>query len=265
MCPGFSGYRNCWNNIFAEIVAGLFIPTIFIQVIPMATLLSTIYVLSNLNKHSEIIAMKACGMSLWRIISPLVILGFIISVVTLAINDRVIPTSSRIATYIRQNELEKEKKKYAQTKIVRNIALYGAGNRIIFARSYDAEKKLLEDVIIHEQDARENLTSKITAATGTWTGTEWRFSKVIHYRINNAGVFLGEPRFAEEEVIAIQEKPSDFVNKEWRSDYLSFRELTRYIKNFAGTGTRFVKGLLVDLHYKIAFCFISLIIIVIGA
>ena len=83
-------------------------PTILIQVTPMAALLSTIYVLSNLNKTSEITAMKACGISLWRILTPILILGIIISVATFIINDKVIPPSSKISSYIRQNELEKE-------------------------------------------------------------------------------------------------------------------------------------------------------------
>lgn len=240
-------------------------PTILIQVTPMATLLSTIYVLSNLNKHSEITAMKACGMSLWRIITPVLVLGLVISIATFIVNDKIIPTSSKVAAYIRTNELEKEKKKSQQTKIVKNVAIYGTGNRIVFARSYDVERRELQDIIIHEHDNRERLTSKITAQTGAWTGDGWKFSKVIVYKIDNAGVFLAEPQFFEEKVIPLKEKPNDFANKEWRSDYVSYRELQRYIRNFAGAGTRLIKGLYVDLYYKVAFPFISLIIIVIGA
>lgn len=242
-----------------------YIPTILIQVTPMAALLSTIYVLSNLNKHSEITAMKACGMSLWRIITPMLILGFIISILTFIVNDRVIPTSSKVASYIRTNELEKEKKKNETNKVLKNVAIYGTGNRIVFARLYDTEKRELQDVIIHEQDRKENLTSKITAATGIWNGSEWVFTKVIEYRINNAGSFLGEPTFSDKKVIPIKEKPSDFANREWKSDYVSYKDLQRYITNFAGAGSKLVKGLYVDLHYKVAFPLISLVIIVIGA
>lgn len=240
-------------------------PTILIQVTPMAALLSTIYVLSNLNKNSEITAMKACGIGLWRILRPILVLGFMISVVTYIVNDRVIPTSSKISAYIRKNELEKEKHKNAQTKIITNVAIYGSGNRIVFARSYDTERKMLEDIIIHKHDAHENLISKITAQNGVWTGKEWKFTKVIAYRINNAGEFLGEPQFSEEKVIPIKEKPSDFANKEWNSEFLSYRDLRHYIRNFAGAGSRLIRGLLVDLYYKISFPFISFIIIIVGA
>ncbi|MDP2912705.1 MAG: LptF/LptG family permease [Candidatus Omnitrophota bacterium] len=239
-------------------------PTIFIQVAPMAVLLSTIYVLSNLNKHNEITAMKSSGISLWRILSPILIMGFLISMAVFIVNDRIIPPSSRKAGVIRREELEKEKRKFNPVKI-ENVALYGAGNRIIFARNYDTQKMTLGDIIIHQHDASANLTSKLTAQTGSWTGEGWKFSRVLIYKIDNAGRILGEPEFHNDAIIPLKEKPSDFANREWRSDYMSYKELNKYIRNFRGTGNRLVKNLLVELHYKISFPLISLIIILVGA
>ena len=54
-------------------------PTILLQIVPMASLLSSIFVLSNLNKHNEITALKSSGISLWRIMTPILIIGFLIS------------------------------------------------------------------------------------------------------------------------------------------------------------------------------------------
>ena len=239
-------------------------PTLFLQVTPMAVLLSTIYVLSNLNKNNEITAMKSSGISLWRVLTPILIIGFIISMVMFIVNDKVIPVSSKVSSVIRRDELEKEKHKENQVRIIPNVAVYGTGNRIVFARSYDTEKKMLLDVIMHEHDASENLVSKITAQSGTWTGNGWLFSKVIVYKIDNSGRMLAEPQFFDEKTIIMKEKPSDFANREWHAEYVSYKELKRYIKNFKGVSTRLVRSLLVDLHYKVAFSVISLIIILIG-
>lgn len=241
-----------------------YIPTIFIQVTPMAALLSTVYVLSNLNKNNEIIAMKSSGISLWRVLAPILLIGTVVSIMTFIVNDRVVPVSSRISNYIRREELEKQKKTGEQ-KIIEAVAIYGSGNRILFARNYDTEKRVLNDVIIHQHDRKESLISKITAQRGEWTGSTWKFYKVIIWKIDNAGRILGEPAFYEEKEIALKERPSDFANREWRSDYMSYRELRLYVNNFRGAGTKVMKALLVDLHYKVSFCFISLIIILIGA
>jgi lipopolysaccharide export system permease protein len=240
-------------------------PTIVLQVTPMAVLLSTIFILSNLNKNNEITAMKSSGISLWRILTPILVLGVIISISMFIINDRIIPVSSKISAVIRRDELEKEKRRDRFAKIVDNVAIYGSGNRIIFARNYDTEKKILNDIIIHEHDKKESLVSKITAQSASWTAEGWMFHKVIMWRIDNAGRILGDPAFFEDKIIPIKEKPADFANKEWRADYMSFKQLKNYIKNFKGTSAKLVKTLMVDLHYKISFCIISLIIILIGA
>ncbi|MDO8525217.1 MAG: LptF/LptG family permease, partial [Candidatus Omnitrophota bacterium] len=157
------------------------------------------------------------------------------------------------------------KRKNSPQKVIDNVAVYGAGNRIVFARLYDTEKKLLTDVIIHEHDRSENLTSKITAQSGVWTGRSWKFYKVIMWRIDNSGKILSEPTFYAEKVLPLKERPGDFAYKEWHSEYMSYAELKSYIKNFKGMSTRLVRGLLVDLHQKVSFSVISLIIILIGA
>ena len=240
-------------------------PTIILQVTPMAVLLSTIFILSNLNKNNEITAMKSSGISLWRVMSPLVILGLIISIASFIVSDRVIPISSKVSNMIRRDELEKEKRKNNPQKVIENVAVYGAGNRIVFARLYDTEKKLLTDVIVHEHDISENLVSKITAQSGVWTGDSWKFYKVIMWKIDNTGKILSEPTFYAEKIIPLKERPRDFAYKEWHSEYMSYAELKNYIKNFRGASTKFVRGLTVDLHQKISFSVISLVIILIGA
>lgn len=240
-------------------------PTILLQVTPMAALLSTIFVLSNLNKNNEITAMKSSGISLWRIMSPIIILGLIISTASFIVSDKVIPISSKVSSMIRREELEKEKRKSNPQKVIENVAVYGAGNRIVFARLYDTEKKLLTDVIIHEHDLSQNLLSKITAQAGVWTGDTWKFYKVIMWKIDNTGKILSEPTFYSEKIINLKERPRDFAYKEWHSEYMSYAELKNYIKNFRGISTKLVRGLLVDLHQKVSFSVISLIIILIGA
>ncbi|MCX5666532.1 MAG: LPS export ABC transporter permease LptG [Candidatus Omnitrophica bacterium] len=242
-----------------------YIPTIFIQIIPMAALLSTIYVLSNLNKNNEIIAMKSSGVGLWRILTPLLVLGFLISVFTFMVNDRVIPLTSKVSQMIRREELEKYKASDKELKVIENVAVYGTGNRIVFARSYDTVEKKLSDIIIHEHDAKERLVLKTTANSAIWTGSEWKFIKVITYKVDNAGKILGSPVFYNEKIIPLKERPRDFANKELKAEFMSYQELHNYIDNFRGSGMKITRNLLVDLNYKLAFPFISLIIIMVAA
>lgn len=242
-----------------------YIPTMFVQITPMAVLLSTVYMLSNLNKNNEIIAMKSSGVSLWRVLTPLLVLGFLISIFTFMINDRVIPLTSKVSQMIRREELEKYKSGGNQAKIIENVAVYGTENRIVFARTYNTVEKKLSDIIIHKHDTSENLVLKITANSAIWTGSGWKFIKVIMYKVDNAGKMLGSPIFYDEKIISLKERPRDFANKELKAEFMSYRELRNYIKNFLGSGIKITRNLLVDLNYKLAFPFISLIIIMVAA
>ena len=256
-------YKIPFQSIFAFYF--YYIPTIFIQITPMAALLSTIYILSDLNKNNEITAMKSSGIGLWRILAPLLVIGFMISAVTFIINDRVIPLTSKVSQMIRRDELEKHKSDTSKTRIIDNVAVYGMGNRILFARSYDTGNKKLTDIIIHEHDVSENLVSKTTAQSGIWTGNSWKFTRVIIYKVDNSGKILGSPEFYPEKIIPLKERPRDFASREWKSDFMSHRELSKYIENFRNSGMKIMNSLLVDLHYKAAFPFISLIIIMVAA
>jgi lipopolysaccharide export system permease protein len=230
----------------------------------MAMLLSSIYVLSNLNKNNEITAMKSSGIGIWRILAPLLVLGFLISAFVYVANDRIIPITSKVSQMIRREELEKYKNEN-KARIVDNVAIYGTGNRIVFARNYEVSNKRLNDIIIHEHDANENLVSKITAANAIWTGKEWRFRKVIRTKVDNAGKIIGTPVFYPDIVIPLKEKPRDFAYGEWKSDYMSYSELKGYIKNFRTADLKIARSLLVDLNYKVAFPFINLVIILVAA
>ncbi|MDP3791352.1 MAG: LptF/LptG family permease [Candidatus Omnitrophota bacterium] len=241
-------------------------PTIIIQqVIPMAVLLSTIYMLSNLNKNNEIIAMKSSGIGLWRILTPLLAIGFLISIFVYVANDRIIPVTSKVSQMIRREELEKHKVSDNKSRVIENVAVYGTGNRIVFARNYEVGNKKLNDIIIHEHDMSESLISKVTAQSAVWTGSGWKFYKVIKTKIDNAGKIMSAPEFHTEMIIPLKERPRDFAYGEWKSDFMSYGELSNYIKNFRGSDLKIARNFLVDLHYKVAFPFISLIIIMVAA
>jgi len=240
-------------------------PTILVQIMPMAVLLSTIYLLSNLNKNNEIIAMKAGGVGLWRVLAPVLVVGMVLSALIFIINDRIIPTSSKVSNMIRRDELESRKADNVKIRNLENVAIYGTENRIIFARDYDIEKATLNDIIIHRHDTKQNLISKVTAEKATWNGQEWTLYNAIVFRIDNAGRILGRPQFFAETEISLTEKPRDFAMSEWKAEYMSYKELKGYVHKFKGAGRRLMRTLLVELNYKISFCFISLIIIVVGA
>lgn len=241
-------------------------PFILTQIIPVSVLIACVYLLGNLNRHNEITALRASGISVWEILKPMLIAAFIISLFVFIVSDRMLPPAMRMANRIRYEKLDVGKRGKGQTIRVKNVAIYGHANRIIFARDFDIQKNALEDVIIHHHDTKNDLILKISARTMRWTKEGiWYGEDVVIYKMNNKGEFVGEPVIYKERPISITETPTDFVNNQWRPEYMSFAQLKEYIKIFA-TGSRGTyRRFLVDLNYKLAFPFTCMVTILISA
>ena len=70
---------------------GLLIPSLLSYTVPMAALTGTLLAFGKLSSDREILAMKASGISLFSIAAPVLTIGFILSMVLIPINDRVVP------------------------------------------------------------------------------------------------------------------------------------------------------------------------------
>ncbi len=241
-------------------------PFVLTQIIPVSTLIACVYLLGNLNKHNEITALRASGVSVWEILRPMLMAAFIISLFVFIVGDRMLPPAMRIANRIRYEKLDVGKRGKAQTVKIKNVAIYGYGNKIIFAREFDIKKNTLKDVIIHSHDTKNDLILKISARSMYWTKEDtWRGRDVIMYKMNNKGEFVGEPVIYKETPMSVTETPTDFINNQWKPEYMSFAQLKRYIKIFTTGSKGTYRRFLVDLNYKLAFPFTCIVTVLISA
>ena len=75
-------------------------PETFVTVLPIALLLAMLYALTNHARYQELTAMRAAGISLWRLALPYFGLGFILSLCLFAVNELWVPRSVRLAEQI---------------------------------------------------------------------------------------------------------------------------------------------------------------------
>ena len=62
-------------------------PDILIILLPVALLLALLYALTHHAKHNEITAMRAAGISLWRLSAPYLTVGLLLSVLTFGVSE----------------------------------------------------------------------------------------------------------------------------------------------------------------------------------
>jgi lipopolysaccharide export system permease protein len=85
--PG-NGEAELWRYV------GLRAPQIAATFLPFSVLLGTLITLVAMNQHSEIISMKAAGLSAHQILAPLIIAAFGIAALSYAFNERVVTRAS---------------------------------------------------------------------------------------------------------------------------------------------------------------------------
>ena len=74
-------------------VLACLIPYVMSFTIPMSLLTGTLLSFGRLSSDNEIMAMKTHGVSLYRVISPVVLIGVLLSLVSLIFNDKVLPVA----------------------------------------------------------------------------------------------------------------------------------------------------------------------------
>jgi lipopolysaccharide export system permease protein len=80
--PG-NGQAELWRYV------GLRVPQMIQQFLPFALLLGTLITLASMNQHSEIISMKAAGISAHQIIAPLILASLLVAGLNFMFNERI--------------------------------------------------------------------------------------------------------------------------------------------------------------------------------
>ncbi|HTL17600.1 MAG TPA: LptF/LptG family permease [Patescibacteria group bacterium] len=79
------------------------LPEFVVFVLPMALLLALLYALTNHARHNEITAIRAAGVSLWRLCLPYFAVGLFATSVMFGLNEYFVPQSSELAQRIRNS------------------------------------------------------------------------------------------------------------------------------------------------------------------
>ena len=72
-------------------------PGILVTTLPMSFLLALLYALTNHARHNELTAIRAAGISLFRLSMPYVAVGIILSLSVFAMSEFLVPTCSDAA------------------------------------------------------------------------------------------------------------------------------------------------------------------------
>ena len=145
-------------------------PELLVTVLPVAFLLAILYALSNHGRHNELIAMRAAGRSFLRISLPYLLVGFALSVILFALNEKLVPNASAKAELIRKraqpvDQATLDWKHYVNFRNARE-------NRIWNIRAYNLETHEMKEPHIEwylpDGTRRQLIADRALQTNGTW-------------------------------------------------------------------------------------------------
>src|SRR6478752_7047928 len=93
-----NGDADLWRYV------GLRLPLLVARFLPFSVLLGTLIAFVGLNQHSEVVAMKAAGISAHQILAPLILASIGIAAILFAFNETVVIKSARVVTAWSDND-----------------------------------------------------------------------------------------------------------------------------------------------------------------
>lgn len=234
-------------------------PQVVVQVLPVALLLATFLALGQLNKFGELTAMRSAGVSLLRILRPVFWVAAAATLASLLLGEYVVPGANRARDRIYNEQIQKVQRHSVNERA--DFTYLGEGGRIFYIRLYLVNEQRMHEVSMQEFHAGE-LVRRVDAAEASWDGRQWMFTSGFE-RTFQASREVARA-FGSLAVPEIPERPPDFAKDVRKPDEMNFLELREYVEKLRASGAR-VANYLVDLHIKLSFPLVNLIVVLIGA
>jgi len=235
------------------------IPMIISLTLPSSVLLATLMTYGSFSKYNEITAMKANGISIYRISLPALSFAVVIAVFLFFFSELITPASAQKAEHILKSEVQK---RHSLGFFKQSEIWYRSEKAIYNIKLFDVNNDTLHGVTINYLNFDDfTLTTRIDARSATWENGQWIFHDLLVTRFDENNYPLLE-RF-KEKIIYLPEKPNDFKTIQKEAEKIGFFELRKYIKKIQADGYNITRYK-TDFHGKVAFPFVTIILVFIG-
>ena len=221
------------GNGQAEIVkyASLRIPQLVSRFLPYSVLLATLITLVTLNQNSEVVAMKAAGLSAHQVLAPLLLTAGAVALLSFTFNERIVTRANATlkawesvdygpipeATGVRANVYLTD-----GTNILTASSLVGSGDTIE-----------LDDVTWYQRAPGGAISQQVKASGATYAEPGWKLANPVRFDVGSA-----ETEALEDMVVGEGLTPESIDLQSVDPDAQSFFELSETIDAFESVGRR---------------------------
>jgi lipopolysaccharide export system permease protein len=237
-----------------------FLPEILKLLIPVAVLLSILFTIGKLSTQNEVTAMKSGGLSLYRMMAPLMLFAVILSLGHLYFNGWVVPDANTKKIEIERRYL----KKSSGGSQLFNLYFRDSPLKNVIMQYYNASHKTGHKVAVEEYSGEisPRMVSRIEADKIIWDSSSgaWNLVDGIARHYNDQSVNLhyfdtvrSQMRITHGQIVQLKRSP----------DEMNLTELYNYI-NMLRRGGKDVRKMMIDYYGQYAYPFANLIVVLFG-
>jgi LPS export ABC transporter permease LptG len=227
--------------------------------LPIVMLVATIFLFLTLTRHQELTALKAAGVSLYRISAPVIALGLVVAVLAGLFQELVLPELNERGEEVDRVKIRGQLPRHMQSRS--RLWLRGADNRFYRVELLAPGTADLYGVTILELDQQFNLQSRLDARRAHWTGEAWELKDGAFREARRDGKVESVPFTMT--ALNLEERIEDFTQIQKTVASMSFAELRDYVRRLEAAGFH-VQKYMVELYAKLAFPLVNLIMVLVA-
>jgi LPS export ABC transporter permease LptF/LPS export ABC transporter permease LptG len=227
------------------------LPQILRDILPLAFLIAFLGTTATLERHNETTALKASGISLTRVMLPLLMLGLGLAVGLFVMDDQLTPRANRAGQRL-ADIIRGKKQARSHRATDRQWLFLPDGRTLLNFMEYDADTSTLvrPAILVFDQDM--DLRARYMARKATFEDGRWRSEGAWSRTFLPDGRTDYVPPLARATELPLR-VGTEYLGQEYRrAAQMSFAELGEYIRTLRAAGYR-VDHLRVQLHQKIAY------------
>ena len=239
-------------------------PQILVMLLPVALLLALLFVLGRMSRSNEIVSMLTAGVSVPRIIAPLLAVGLLTTAASTALNYSLAPH----AEFARKKLLEDTHSRQPQPNLLAQVFRNRTDNRTWFIQQFRPGENKFVTLHIVQQDANDNITANYIATSAVYhpetKAWELQQVKVVYY--DEAGNITRMIPYTESLMMTDwSETPFRLSSANVRAEYLSVPELQEYLQFNSDFPITLLAPFATHLEYRLALPWTCFVIALIAA
>ena len=228
------------------------IPLQIYKLLPISVLVAVLVTLGVLSKQNEVTAFRACGVSLYRLATPILVVSTLFSGGLFGFDFSYVPSANRKQDALRDEIKGRPKQTYLNPN---RKWIMGKDSRIYYYKYFDPAEKVMVEVSVFELDPNSfRLTRQIQARRAFWSApvNAWIFEDGWSSDFRGAQRIPPLLTFQATTFPELSETPDYFLREAVQEKQMNFLELDRYIADLQQTGLVDTRKLQVQYYLKFA-------------